>query len=329
MTEPTKIIMHGSGTSAPPRRTYSALGLTWRSDVAWPGTTAVADDGPADVVIELVHEAEIASRWSGPAGEPAWLLRIDERPLVVEPGLRGDFRLGHNSGLFHVDPDAATVACASADPADPRFLRLLLDTVLWSTALLRGVDALHASAVATENGVAAFLARTAGGKTTLTLELIRRGYPLFCDDVLAVRRNAGGVTVWPSAPLLNVPLSRLARAAPQLRTIAVLGDEAWCATTRCSTGSAPLAHLFVLERRHGAQPTLESEERGVLALRPFCLVHGLAPSRERMLFELCADLVQQAPVTRLRCGPDTDPTELADLVESVLGHAPSTADGPF
>ena len=170
-----------------PWHTYTAFGITWKTDIPWPEPTAETGEQAADVLVQLVDETEIVRRWSGGGEDPTWLLRIDGLPLVVERGLHGDFRLSHESGLFHVDADGTSVACATSDPNDPWWLRLVLDTILWSTALLRGVEALHASAVATEHGVVAFIGPTGSGKTTLALEFLRRGYSLFCDDVLALR----------------------------------------------------------------------------------------------------------------------------------------------
>ena len=301
-----------------PWHTYTAFGITWKTDIPWPEPTAETDEPAGDVLVQLVAEAEIVRRWSGRGDDPTWLLRIDGRPLVVERGLHGDFRLSHESGLFHVDADGTSVACATSDPSDPWWLRLVLDTILWSTALLRGVEALHASAVATEHGVVAFVGPTGSGKTTLALEFLRRGYSLFCDDVLALRRDGGELMAYPSPPFVNVPIGWKFDKSVPIRPIAILGDEAWSVAPDASREAAPLARLFLLDREPRSRLELIPAKASLFALRESCLAHGLISQRERARFELCADLATHVPVSHLRADLETSPEELADLVERAL-----------
>ncbi len=299
-------------------RTYRAFGLSWRTDLRWPGTATESGDLDADVVVQLVERAEIDSRWSGQADRADWLLGIDGKPLIVERGLGDDFRLSHAERFFHVSADGSSVACATADPDDPWWQRLLLDTVLWTTALLRGIEALHASAVEGPHGVVAFLSRSGGGKTTMALEFLRRGHRLFCDDVLALRRAEGRVMAFPSPPFMNVPVVRAPDPTLAIRPIAILGDEIWSAALRPSRQPAALAHLVILDRGHESGVEISAKQSSLFELRHFCLDHGLISDRERARFDLCADLAAQVPVSHLRAGLATRPDELADLIEAAL-----------
>jgi len=70
----------------------------------------------------------------------------------------------------------------------------------------RGVLALHASAVAVEGGVAAFIGWKGMGKSTMAAALHGRGHPLVTDDLLAlvVDEEDGGVRVFPGFPQLKL-----------------------------------------------------------------------------------------------------------------------------
>ncbi len=95
----------------------------------------------------------------------------------------------------------------------------MLDSVLFTVALLRGYEALHAGAIAAPNdrgdeggrGAIAITASTGGGKSTLLAELLGRGLPLLADDVVVLesRGTAGPPLAHPAAPLMTVPAVRV------------------------------------------------------------------------------------------------------------------------
>ncbi len=305
------------------RETHRAFGLTWRTDIPWPETPSAATDAQADVLIEHVRETEVASRWSGADGRSEWYLRIDGLPLVVSRGLTGDFLLSHDGPRAHVSTDGSVIAWVSDDPRDPRRLRVLLDTILWSTALLHGIEAVHASAVDTKHGVVAFLSGSGNGKTTLALEFLRRGARLVSDDVLALRPDGGIVLAHPSPPFLNVRTAQAADPDLPIRAIAELGDEAWCVALHPSLEPRPLVQIVLLERAAGSPVELVPAQSPVFELRRLCLTHGLVPRAEVAHFNFCTDLVANVPVSRLRTDLVTSPAMLADLIE-----APLTASRP-
>src|ERR1035441_1963395 len=80
--------------------------------------------------------------------------------------------------VHHLSADASVLQCAPSDPAEPSWWRVVLDSVLFTVALLQGYEALHASAVATRDGVIAITAAAGGGKSTLLAELLLRGLGL-------------------------------------------------------------------------------------------------------------------------------------------------------
>lgn len=69
----------------------------------------------------------------------------------------------------------------------------------------RGLLILHASAVAINGGVIAFLGKSGQGKSTTAGVLHQFGYPIVTDDVLALDvRDPQGVIVFPSFPQLRL-----------------------------------------------------------------------------------------------------------------------------
>lgn len=296
------------------RRTKQrGFGLTWETDIPWP-RAGDGVGGDADVLLELVDAAEVDSRWSGHGGGLDWYIAADGEPLVVMQGRTGDFLLCHRERRFHVALGGGTVACSTDDPTDPSWLRLLLDTVLWSTALLHGVEELHASAVETGGGVVAFVGPSGSGKTSLALELMRRGGRLFADDVLVLEPREAEIRVHPSPPFVNVPLGRDDGATTPLAT---LGDEVWSAATNVSREPGALRLLVLLDPDPSSPLELRPAESPLFELRRHLLSHGLLPDRERERFELCADVVARVPVYRLTRGTTTSPAGLADAIGAV------------
>src|SRR5206468_586646 len=146
--------------------------------------------------------------------------------------------------------------------------RVMLDSVFFTIALARGHEALHGGAILGPKGVVAIVATAGGGKSTLLSELLRVGYPLFTDDVLAVDATAGDLhRCWPGPPLMTVPPER---RPPSAEPLLALDGEEWCAMPVAS-GPAPLAGIVFLARRPGGRLGLTSIEEPVLELLPHLL----------------------------------------------------------
>jgi len=209
----------GQQTGAARQSDLAAFGLSLRFDVAPPGAwqartsreAGVPDEAsplgaaslPSLEIRSSVSTQAIEDSWSG-LREIGWEGVIDGAPFVVERGVAGDHRFVHGAhpgrhgipsggtpadetrAIHHLSPDAGILQCAPADPADPSWWRVVLDSVLFTVALLQGYEALHAGAVATADGVIAITAASGGGKSTLLSELLGRGLALMADDVLVL-----------------------------------------------------------------------------------------------------------------------------------------------
>jgi hypothetical protein len=286
----------------------------------------------------------IAESWSG-LETIGWQGTIDGAPFVVERGIAGDHRFLHGAppdrsgapvattrAIHHLSADAALLLCAPSDPSDPSWWRVVLDSVLFTVALLRGYEALHAGAVVTPDGgsAIAITAASGGGKSTLLSELLGRGLPLLADDVVALEaRGVGAPLAHPAAPLMTVPAARIpalvgaadtSRAPQTPQTICAIDDERWIAVP-VHPDPLPLRALVVLDRRaasqlpgSGPEPVLERIEDPLAPLLGSLMAFPTSPERQRARFELASVLAATTALWRLTADLATPPDELADTL---------------
>ncbi len=287
----------------------------------------------AEPLIELrsATPAAVAERWSG-VEALGWEGTIDGAPFLVERGRAGDHRFVHGApprrdgtptagtrAVHHLCPHARVLSCAPSHPADPAWWRELLDSTLFSVALLRGYEALHAGAIATPHGALAIAAASGGGKSTLLSELLARGRALLADDVLVLesRGDAEAPRAHPAPPAMTLPAERLAQLrealAPAPPTIATIAEEHWVAVP-VHAAPLPLAGVIVLNRAPGLPTALRREDQPLAALLGSLLRFPRTPERERSRFEIAAAIAAHVPVWRLDADPHVRPDTLAELL---------------
>jgi hypothetical protein len=300
---------------------HVAYGLDLRCSFPLPGMPAAAADGLPRLALELLPPAELEDAWSGPEGSPAWTGRLgDGCELKIERGVGGDvlFTYGDRA-RFRLDASRERLDCAPLR-SGLHWQQALLGRVLPNVAIMRGYEALHASAVDSPEGVVAVAAPSGMGKTTLALELLGRGWQLFADDVLTLGEGPAGVWAHPGTPHMNVPEGPSASFAAQElgATLGVLADECWIAVAETAPRPRPVRMVCLLERGPGLR--LEGRElpSSPLPLAPYML--GLAgdTERKRRRFIRYADLMGDATLMRLTCETTGRPADLADLIEQAL-----------
>jgi hypothetical protein len=317
----------------PPRPSLAAFGLSLLVDVPPPGAWTPQSFCKPSLQIGSATPQEIDARWSGLAAI-GWEGLIDGAPFVVERGVGGDHRFVHGAhpdaggvpspgtrALHHLCADASVLRCAPSDRADPSWWRVVLDSVLFTVALLRGYEALHAGAIATPDGAVAITAATGGGKSTLLAALLQRGQALMADDVLVLEsRGTQAPLAFPAPPLMTVPAARipsLSKTAPP-QTIASIDDERWIAIP-VHPEPLPLKTLVLLDRRpasnrSGPQASLTRIESPLAPLLDALIGFPGTPERQRTRFELASVLSSAAGLWRLTASLDTPPADLADTL---------------
>ncbi len=234
-------------------RSLSLFGLTVVTD--FPFTVGLPSaTGAADLVFEVSPLPVLAHSGLTPAyqspyraqdGESlAYLYRFEGSEILHCPSI-ADFRIGPDRIDVHFSESASELA----------ELRLL-GPVLSYWLEQRGIPTLHASAVATERGAAAFLSHKEGGKTGLAAAFLQAGLPLLTDDVLPVEESGGVFLARPGFPQMRMwpdeaahfveGWERLARVHPAISKRRVpVGDGGFGAF---QDAPLPLACLYLPER---------------------------------------------------------------------------------
>jgi len=319
----------GTVTRAASKHTeLRAFGLGLIAEAPLPG--AWAQRPLAEPVLQLrpASATEIAERWSG-LDEIGWEGTIDGAPFVVERGRAGDHRFVHGEppgrhgarparasrAVHHLCADATELLCGADVDGEPLRWRAILDSVLFSAALLRGYEALHAGAVATEKGAIAITAGAGAGKSTLLVELLRGGCPLLCDDVVVLEsRGEDAPLAHPGPPLMTVPAGTdPLPGAP----IASVGEERWVAVPAYPQ-AIPLAALIVLNRRPGLATSLHRVRDPLVTLIGSLLRFPRISERERARFEMAGAIASHVPIWELSADPSIAPGTLAGLLQAEL-----------
>jgi hypothetical protein len=106
---------------------------------------------------------------------------------------------------FVVTPDARQIQARKLGATDDEAMLayLLVDALSFSMVRL-GWEPLHATAVATDAGVAAFLGNSGAGKSTLAAAFVRSGARLITDDMLVLSRDRSGFRAEPGPPRIKL-----------------------------------------------------------------------------------------------------------------------------
>jgi hypothetical protein len=303
---------------------YRLFGLIAETDRSLPGLPPDPDAGAPDVRIWL---GRVPAEVFPPVAEEPWYLSprqtAEEEPTVeVWRRADGGFRLRYADGCeYHVDAGASAVACtwpAHFTPEDAA--TYLLGPIFGLLLRLRGIPALHASAVAIGGRALALCGPPRAGKSTTAAALAARGHPLVADDVLALPILGEGIQAQPAYPHLRLwpdvvaplfgPGAELPLLTPNWDKRLLRLDAAF------HRDPLPLGAVYLLAaREEGADaPRLEplAGAGTVLALTANAYV-GWFPGREAQARELAVLGRVARAVPIVRAVPHADPARLGDL----------------
>ena len=185
-------------------------------------------------------------------------------------------------------------------------------------ASIQGYELFHASAVAMDDRVVAFVAPSGTGKTSLATQLAASGWPLVTDDVLAVDARAGGVWAYRGAPLANIPaeqlLSLTASQRSRLGPTVAQSDKVHVRLDHSIPDPMPLGAVYFLTRSTRIDalefvPGDPPDPRDLLAAT--FLAHMTAPERLLTQLDTCAAIAATVPVVRIRAPLSVSAAELA------------------
>jgi len=241
---------------APPDRRF-AYGLRFESAFELPDLPPSEFHGAPDVLIETAQtlpRAEV-ERLSAPGGPIENVIRFSDQAASVLFLQIARFTVEGGSRIV-VEPIEGTSASTWRLP--------LLGSVMAFLLEQRGRLALHAGAVEMPDAdgapvACAFAADKGQGKSTLGAALSLAGYPLFCDDVLALEPPEGDSRLPPNAlvgfgsmklvpdavrGVLGASPDALPRVAPELEGLDVVDKRYFMAPL--AKRSRPLRHVFLL-----------------------------------------------------------------------------------
>lgn len=312
--------------------TYVAFGMELRCSFTLAGMTPTATAELPSLSVRRVSAPEIEEAWSGSNGAPAWRGVLgDGCWLTIERGRSGDLLFAYEDrARFLLDPDKVTLDCTPFETG-LHWQQVLLGRILPNVGLERGYEALHASAVDSPEGVLAVAAPSGMGKTTLATELMRRGRPLFADDVLTLSAERDGVCAHPATPLMNVAMDAVSEEGEHElgRTVAVLSGERWIAAANATRASRPVRMICLFERGPNLPLRLRRLPSSPLPLAPYMLGLDGGSERERSRFSLYADLMGATELVKLTCNADHEPGEVADLLERTLRSSTPLIPSPL
>ena len=281
------------------------------------------DDSLPQLELDIATRASVLGDWDAGAAHTIWRGVIgDEHSLLVQRSVAGEhlFTYGEQA-LFRLDAAGERLLCAPSEEGIC-WQRVLLTKVLANVSLIRGYEALHASAVESPVGAVVVLAPSGTGKTALALALARGGWPLLSDDVVALERAPAGVLAHPGTPHVNADLqTTAARGTRRLAAVLdVIDGELWLAARATTLGPCPVRAVCLLRRAPLLSLAVEPMPASPLALAPYMLGLSEDVDRARERFELYSELMGSAMLIKISAGDGHRPDVIAQRLRLLL-HA--------
>jgi hypothetical protein len=317
--------------AAPGRWRARAFGL--EIDLSFPAPGLPEAAGPASgrpTRVDIVPPAEIDRGWQATRArrvlEERFGTGAPDRTIDAHPRL--GYRLyARHFGLARISRGGARIECSPPDVSAWRWQRFLVGRILPWAAVLRGLEALHASAVTFDGRAIAFVGATGAGKTSLALRLVARGARFLTDDVLALDSAGGALRAHPGASIASVrPAEKAAIPRSVWRGLgSVLGrsGKTYLALPR-EDAPVPLAAIYFLRMGSGdAVERIARPDPRLLLASTFVLGVQTAERLSNQL-DVCAEIARTVPAFSLGIAPDLTSERLAQVVDD---HARGLMDG--
>lgn len=306
----------------------TAFGMAIASDIALPGAAPRLTDEPGpDLLLRTVPREELEPLTDSPR-YMRYLHAFEGCGYAMLEGDDGDVLFHYRErALFHLSADRGTLRCAISE-SGTAWQRVLLDTVFWTISLLQGFELLHAGAVVTRKGLIALAGPSGAGKTTLAIELLRRGGMLFADDIVALEARGDEVIAHPGPSLMNVPRSVEPWDSDAWEVLADLGDEDWVCVRRVPPPPQPVRAIVLVAPGAPVAECVAVAPTSLEVLPHMVTFTHLLDGRRRQQFEVAGGLAAGASLMSLSRPTRADPSQLADLIQDCLdGDGTATVKG--
>lgn len=181
---------------------YRLCGLTLATEFSFPelekASAEAADFTFAikpDISIPAEKHQSVIHDWCFPNGEP-WLsiAKAGEDYILTFPQF----------ATFLISADARRIICDAHSTPPDTIRHLFLDQVVPVLLSAWGKLVLHASGVASPEGVLGFIGAAGAGKSTMAATFWAEGFPVVTDDCLIVEPAHSGFAVRPNYPGLRL-----------------------------------------------------------------------------------------------------------------------------
>lgn len=194
----------------------------------------------------------------------------------------------------------------------------------------RGFLVLHASSVAIQGRVAAFLGHSGWGKSTLAAALHTHGHNVLTDDVLAVDledvEKPKVVPSFPQCKLSPKAAEALGKDPASLEELfSHSSKRAYNFQTRFQQEQLPLQNIYLLSKGDGHSITPLSFQEAFIDLVSHTRAMGVLQDNQSLQthFQQCTQLLKQVSPYRFTRKPGLE--ELPDLVRMVEEHVKETS----
>lgn len=277
--------------------------------------------------LDLASRAVLDATW--PQDEADLLRDLrgrDNRPLLtIEQHEEAGFRLhAPEYGRYQLARDGSRILCAPSDVPPWQWQAFLIGQILPLAAVLHGLEAVHGSAVAFGEQAVGLVGNSHGGKSSLAINLVRRGAAFVADDVLALESDGRRILVHAGPALASVRHAEARAVGPaaleRLGPVVGRDDQELRIAMQRKPQARALAALYFVERSD-AEPTRAVEE---LAPDPRLLLgstfNGFVRTPARLVgqLDLYARLARTVPTFRAIISPGVDAYGLAG---SIRAHA--------
>lgn len=295
--------------------TCSVYGLGLSVNVCLAGLRGLPPASGVDVSIEIGELPAGCDEPSSGAVPVHVSENTDERgtPVRVVSRTRdGHYRIDYADGTrVALTADGTRIWARGATPDVEDTATYLLGPVLGFVLRLRGINTLHASAVAIGDRACAFVGTSGSGKSSYAAAFAQRGHAVLCDDAAPLVEQAAGFLVQPAYPRVRLwpesveGLFGDAEALPRI-------VEGWNkrfvdlaqAPFRFHREPLPLARIYLLDTLPGTPALAPVGEREALMslIAESYATYALDRERRAAELEFLARLVQRVRVRRLRRG---------------------------